>query len=126
MCSHGLCPTILKHTGVTAGFKTLTDQIWSNTSVSTSSDVIFSDISDYCPIFAHVKELGGFSDNDDSFVTIKGGLRNSEQDSKFRSLLEHIQCEIYCGTDNVYMLCGTFISGVTTAYDSADPIISER
>ena len=44
----------------------------------------------------------------------------------FRSLLEHIQYEIYCGIDNVDMLSWTFISDVTTAYDSAYPIISRR
>ena len=44
----------------------------------------------------------------------------------FRSLLEHIQYDVYCGLDNVDMWCGTFISDITTAYDSVYPIISKR
>ena len=50
--SNGLCPTILKPTRVYCRFKTLIDQIWCNTSVSTSSGVILPDIIDHFPIFA--------------------------------------------------------------------------
>ena len=80
--------------------------------------MIFSDISDHSPIFAQVMELGDFSGNDDSFVTIKCRLKNSERYLMFRSLIEHIQYEVHCRIDNDEMLCGTFISCVTSAYDS--------
>ena len=60
MSSHRLCLTIIKPTRVTAGSKTLTDQIWCNTSVSTSSGVNLSDISDHFPIYTHVKKQGEF------------------------------------------------------------------
>ena len=44
----------------------------------------------------------------------------------FRSLLKHIQYEVYCGNDKVDMLCETFISDNTTAYESAYHIIYRR
>ena len=45
MSSHGLCPTILEPTRVTAGFKFFIDQTWCYASVSTCCEVILSDIS---------------------------------------------------------------------------------
>ena len=77
--------------------------------------MILSDLNDHFPIFGQVKELGDFLGNDDS-----------ERDLLFRLLLDHIQYEICCGIDNVDMLCGSFISDVTTAYDSVYPIISKK
>ena len=115
MSSHGLCPNILKPMRVTAGSKPLIAQILCNTSVSTCSSVILSDTCDHFPIFAQVKGLGNFSGNDDSYVTIECRMKNSERDSMFRSILKHIQYDVYYGIDNVDMLCGTLISDFATA-----------
>ena len=109
-----LCLNIFKPTRVTTGSKTLLEKIWCNTSVSTTSGEILSDISDHFPIFAQVKEPGNFSGNSDSYVTIKFRLKNFEQVLMFRSLLERFQYEVFCGIDSVDMLCETFLSDVVS------------